>query len=134
MIQGLMALVGSWLLAGISRQGLLVWGLLHDRRVPLRLRALPLLAVLYVLSPIDLIPDAWLGLGELDDLIVLFLALRALVGLAPQYLVQEHLARLAGGQAPARHRRPASVVDSTGRVVDDLPGRSRSSRSDSGER
>jgi uncharacterized membrane protein YkvA (DUF1232 family) len=125
-IQGLGALVGFWLLTGVTRRWRLVWALLRDRRVPLTLRALPILAVLYTLSPIDLLPDRFLGLGQLDDLLALFLALRALVGLAPRHLVMEHLARMRGEPAvDSRAGPPAKVVDSTGHVVEDGAGASR---------
>lgn len=123
MIQSLGALVGFWLLRSVIRRWRLVWALLRDRRVPLALRALPILALLYVASPIDLLPDRFLGLGQLDDLLALFLALRALVGLAPRHLVIEHLARLRGEPVVDGRAGPAAkVVDSTGHVVEDGAG------------
>ena len=68
--------------------------LLLDRRVPLGLRLLPVVALVYLLSPVDIIPD-FLGLrGRLDDLLVLVLAPVLLLGLSPARVVAEHLRRL----------------------------------------
>jgi len=90
------------LLGGLVRQIRLAWRLLTDGRVPTAVKLIPLLGVAYLLSPIDLIPDLMLpGLGELDDLGVLLLALKAFVDLAPQGIVREHLEKLAGTQPQA---------------------------------
>ncbi len=127
MIQSLGALVGFYLLTGAARRWRVAWALLRDRRVPLALRGLPVLALLYALSPIDLLPDRFLGLGQVDDLLVLFLALEALVRLAPRHLMLEHLGRPGGGRPMNGQASPAAkVVDSTGHVVEDGGGVSRS--------
>ena len=81
----------------LVRQGRLVWRLLQDRRVPGWLKLIPAAAVVYFLSPIDLLPDLMLpGLGELDDLAILFIALKTFVELAPPGVVREHLEQLMG--------------------------------------
>ena len=58
----------------------------------------PVLAALYVLSPVDLIPDFLIGLGQVDDLGVLGLLTLAAVALirrlAPRSVVEEHLAAM----------------------------------------
>ncbi len=75
-----------WLMAG--RLG---WGLLGDRRVPLYLKLIPLAAVAYFFSPYDLLPDLVIpGLGQVDDLLVIFLACRLFIMLAPEGVVREH--------------------------------------------
>jgi len=43
------------------------WQLLWDGRVPLSTKIIPVIVVLYILSPIDIIPDFIPGLGQLDD-------------------------------------------------------------------
>lgn len=68
----------------------LSWRLLRDPRVPLYIKAVPFLPLLYVLSPLDFIPDFIPILGQLDDLTILLLGLRAMEMLAPPELVQEH--------------------------------------------
>lgn len=58
----------------------LLAALIHDRRVPWSSRVLAALALAYLASPIDLIPDVIPVLGQLDDAVVtpglLTLALR----------------------------------------------------------
>lgn len=61
-----------------------IWRLMRDPRTPGWLKLLPLLALIYILSPIDLLPDLMIpGIGSLDDLLLLLLALRILLDLAP---------------------------------------------------
>jgi uncharacterized membrane protein YkvA (DUF1232 family) len=61
--------------------------LLRDPRIP-RARKLPLLvAVVYLAIPVDLVPDFIPVAGQLDDAIVVVLALRAL---ARRDLIEEH--------------------------------------------
>jgi uncharacterized membrane protein YkvA (DUF1232 family) len=47
------------------------------------LKAVPLLALLYVISPIDFVPDFIPGLGQLDDLGIILAALELFVRLCP---------------------------------------------------
>lgn len=47
--------------------------LLFRKETPLRARAIILFAILYLLSPFDLIPDWITGLGLLDDLTIVSL-------------------------------------------------------------
>ena len=84
-------------LGGLVRQARLVWLLLKDKRVPVWIKLIPAAALVYFISPIDLLPDLMLpGLGELDDLAIILIALRAFVDLAPAGVVREHLAALMG--------------------------------------
>ena len=53
-----------------------MWRLRHDPDVPLRAKAALLIAGLWVLSPIDLIPEFLPVVGPLDDIVVVALALR----------------------------------------------------------
>ena len=69
--------------------------LVRDGRVhPVARVGFPIL-VLYLLSPIDLIPDFIPVLGYLDDLLVLLLALWAFSKLVPEEIVLGH-ARVLG--------------------------------------
>ena len=69
----------------------LVYRLMTDNEVPLYLKLMPILAIAYVVSPIDFVPGSLFpGLGQLDDLTVLLLALRFFVGFVPPHLVEEH--------------------------------------------
>jgi uncharacterized membrane protein YkvA (DUF1232 family) len=56
------------------------WRMLRDPRVaPYAKVVLPILALVYLISPIDLIPDMILGLGQVDDIGVLALVAYFLV-------------------------------------------------------
>jgi uncharacterized membrane protein YkvA (DUF1232 family) len=82
------------ILAEIARQLRLIWRLLNDSRVPTWTKLLVPATLLYVISPIDFIPDVVLGLGQLDDLTVLLLGLWLFVDLCPKDIVRQHLEEL----------------------------------------
>lgn len=71
--------------------------LLKDRRVPLWPKLLLILVLAYVVVPVDLLPDFLAGLGQVDDLVVIFLGLKAFVRLCPQEVVREHVQAIAAG-------------------------------------
>jgi uncharacterized membrane protein YkvA (DUF1232 family) len=73
----------------------LYYRLFKDRRVPFHLKLILILALAYVVSPIDLIPD-WLlpFFGQLDDAIVLIAALRYFLNNCPAEVVKEHVERI----------------------------------------
>ena len=75
----------------------LFWRLLKDRRVPIRPKLLLVLLLAYIVAPIDLLPDILIGLGQVDDLLVLFFGLRAFVRLCPKEIVREHVQAIAAG-------------------------------------
>jgi uncharacterized membrane protein YkvA (DUF1232 family) len=82
---------------GAIKQGRLVWRLLRDGRVPSWTKMIPLVGLVYLLSPIDLIPDLMLpGLGQLDDLAVILLSLKLFIELCPPGVVKEYLGDLTG--------------------------------------
>ena len=69
----------------------LVGRLMLDGRVPLRLKLIIPAAVIYFISPIDLIPDFLPLRGRIDDILVALLALGLFVGMAPRDVVLEHI-------------------------------------------
>ncbi len=69
---------------------LLFRGLLRDRRVPLGSKLLLAGAVVYLASPIDLVPEFIPVAGPLDDAIVAALVLRRVVRAAGREVVREH--------------------------------------------
>lgn len=99
------------LFTSVLNQLRLVLKLMSDRRVPGLVKLLPIGAVLYLLSPIDLIPDVIVGLGQLDDLGVLILGINALINMAPQYVVQE-LRNEIGGAYQAHKTDSTDKTDS----------------------
>jgi uncharacterized membrane protein YkvA (DUF1232 family) len=90
-------------LSGLIGQVQLIYRLFQDDRVPTILKvAVPLGVALYFVMPLDLIPDFLPGLGQLDDIGVLLLAMNLFVNLAPQAVVAEHREALGySGPAPA---------------------------------
>src|SRR5947208_14753668 len=68
----------------------LVRRLIGDERVPRRRKIVLWLVVAYLAVPIDLVPDFIPVAGQLDDAIVLALALRSLVRGSGPTLVREH--------------------------------------------
>ncbi len=72
----------------------LAWALLRDPRVPIWLRALVPAVILYLLTPIDIIPDFLPVVGHLDDILVLLVAGGMLVRFVPRRVMEEQIARL----------------------------------------
>ena len=68
----------------------LLRGLLRDPRVPRGSKMLVGLAIVWVVSPIDLLPEFLPVIGPLDDVIVVALVLRHLVRRAGPEVVREH--------------------------------------------
>ncbi|RLE13061.1 MAG: hypothetical protein DRJ28_08025 [Actinobacteria bacterium] len=64
--------------------------LLRDRRVPMRRKALIGAVLAYVISPVDLIPDFVVGIGRLDDLVLVSLAVDHLMSGAEENIVRMH--------------------------------------------
>jgi uncharacterized membrane protein YkvA (DUF1232 family) len=102
-------------IAEFLERGRLVLRLMQDERVPTWLKiGVPLFVALYFLSPIDIIPDFILGLGQLDDIGVILLGMALFIRLAPQLVVDEHRHRLkqqTGGPSAGTptHRMPPST-------------------------
>jgi len=106
-------------LGNVVRQARLAWHLLRDGRVPAWVKLIPVGAVVYLISPIDLIPDfVFPGLGELDDLAVLLLSVKALVDLSPPEVVRQHLDQIIG-----RRRRQESGAEPASEATIDAPYR-----------
>lgn len=114
----LLFLFAPRLLPRIIRFVRLIWRLTFDKRVPLALRVLLPLAILYVLSPVDFIRDRVPVIGRFDDLIVLVLAVLLLTKLAPRHVVDEHLGRPRASNRP-EDRDPSKVVDGSAKLIDD---------------
>lgn len=98
--------IGRWRYVRLARLVLrlptyarLVWGLLRDPRVPVSLKALLVGALVYVVSPLDMIPDAVPVLGQADDLTVVLLVLDLFIRNAPAAVRDEHLRRAREGTA-----------------------------------
>ena len=64
--------------------------LMRDPRVPIRRKAFIGAVLAYVVSPIDLIPDFVVGLGRLDDIVLVSLAVDHLMQGASEQVILEH--------------------------------------------
>lgn len=109
-------------IANLIREIQLAWLLLRDARVPLYAKILPaLLVVIYVLFPIDVLPDPILGLGQLDDLGVLFLGLAIFRALVPGHILEEYSGKVSRGKAnpPRSTQTGEDYIDAEYRVLHD---------------
>lgn len=88
------------MIQGLLNQVQLTWRLMFDARVPAWQKAIVIVPIVYVLSPFDFIPDFILGLGQLDDITLVFAAMRLFESVVPEAIVQEHRAGL--NNAPAQ--------------------------------
>lgn len=68
----------------------LIWRLARDPRVPARSKATLFLLGGYLVSPVDLIPDALPGIGQLDDLVLVAFALDQILNRVPEEIVKQH--------------------------------------------
>lgn len=104
----------------IVRNARLVWRLLKDPRVPLLTKLiLPSVVALYVLSPIDMMPDVLPLLGQLDDIAVLLAGFAIFTELCPREIVEEHRAALLREATKGRPRVPeGETVDAEYRVIE----------------
>ena len=68
----------------------LLYRLFRDSRVPLAEKAFVMGAIVYVISPLDLIPDVIPFIGQVDDLYLVALTMIRLLGRAPVEALEEH--------------------------------------------
>lgn len=82
--------------------------MLKDSRVPTAEKALFLGAIVYVVSPLDFIPDVFPFIGQVDDLYVVALTLLRLINRTDESIVREHW--LGGGDIVALADSIASIA------------------------
>jgi uncharacterized membrane protein YkvA (DUF1232 family) len=73
----------------------LYWRLFRDRRVGWLPKALLVLIAVYLVSPLDVLPDLVPLVGAMDDLAVGIGGLWLFVQLCPPAVVREHVQRIA---------------------------------------
>lgn len=69
---------------------MLLGRLLKDSRVPVAEKALFAAAIVYVISPLDFIPDVFPFIGQVDDLYVVALSLLRLINRTDASVVRQH--------------------------------------------
>lgn len=82
----------------------LVFYLLKDREVPIYLKIIPFVGILYALFPLDVIADFVPVLGQLDDLTLLLIGAKVFIEVAPPQVVARYIAQMRG--------------DATGRIIE----------------
>jgi uncharacterized membrane protein YkvA (DUF1232 family) len=98
-----MAIRSNWLsrpntMRSMFEQLKLAMRLLRDPRVPMALKIIPGLGAAYILSPIDIIPDFFPAIGQLDDLAVMVFALEFFIRLCPSPAQLHHREAIAQGR------------------------------------
>ncbi|MBC8172164.1 MAG: DUF1232 domain-containing protein [Anaerolineae bacterium] len=84
----------------------LTWRLLRDARIPLWKKLIPFMGLLYVVMPIDIIPDFLVVVGQLDDLGIMLFSMQMFEKSIDPLIVEEHRAALEG-------RAPENLVITT---------------------
>ena len=78
--------------------GQIAWRLYTDPRVSMLLKvAVPVVALVYFLMPIDLLPDFIPVIGQLDEVAIALLLIRMFVAMAPTDIVAEYRNKATGG-------------------------------------
>jgi uncharacterized membrane protein YkvA (DUF1232 family) len=65
-----------------------------DRRVPLYLKAFCWCGLVYIFSPLDIMPELFTGVGLLDDIIVALIIMQSFLEFSPPAVLEEHCAKL----------------------------------------
>ena len=114
------------ILAEIIKNIKLIWRLLNDGRISPWLKMIIPVTLLYLLFPVDIVPDFAPGLGQLDDIAVILLGLKFFVEMCPEEIVRQHLDELASVVSPWRvveedetpEAEPSHYIEAPYQVVD----------------
>jgi uncharacterized membrane protein YkvA (DUF1232 family) len=99
------------LLRTLAARSRLAWRLVREPTVPMWLKAALALPLLYVASPVDVLPDFLPVLGQLDDLGVILFGLELFVRYCQPEVVAFHRNAIEAG-------RPYSPIPGNGVVID----------------
>ncbi len=109
----------------LIQQAKLAYNLILDPRVHPVTKLIPVVALGYLLLPIDIAPDVIPLLGQVDDAAVLMIGLRMFFEFAPPGVVEEHLKRLVEkvgrGEWTVVDPDKPGASSAGGEVVDDGP-------------
>ena len=78
----------------VWQQARLVYYLLRDPEVPFYLKLVPFAAVIYLLWPVDILPDFAPVLGQLDDLTALLVSSKVFIEMAPPHIVTRYMEQI----------------------------------------
>lgn len=96
------------LLATFRKELLLGWTLLRDPRTPLLSRLVLGLALIYIISPIDLVVDFIPVLGWIDDGVIAWLLLQLALRFLPPELLAALRSKVQARATAAGRRGPAA--------------------------
>ena len=68
----------------------LAWMLIKDERVPLWQKAIPFLPLVYILSPMNLISFALPVIGQIDDALLIMLAVELMERVVDEKIIAEY--------------------------------------------
>jgi uncharacterized membrane protein YkvA (DUF1232 family) len=88
----------------------LAGALFADDRIPIAPRIIALALVLYIASPIDLLPDFIPVIGYFDDILIVIVGAGLLLRSVPRYILEEHVGRYEEKQ----EHRPAELPSGRG--------------------
>lgn len=89
----------------------LSYALFMDPRVPVLPKMIPIGIIIYLLTPIDIVPDFLIGLGQLDDVVIVLAGLEFFERNVPRHIATEHRQRLLKEQAEKDdQRRPQQEI------------------------
>lgn len=114
-------------LASVIRNARLMWRLLRDPGVSPWLKMILPATLLYLLFPIDFIPDPALGLGQLDDVAIILLGVKLFIELCPQEIVRHHLREMSSvsgsyrvvDEEPSQEPSPSGYIEAPHRVIEE---------------
>ena len=88
--------------------------MIQDGRVPTYVKAVPFLLLIYLTSPIDIIPHVIPVLGYLDDVVITLLAFMLILKLTSVHVVEDLVqqAREANNTHPSIHVEQPQLVQS----------------------
>ena len=75
-------------MTGIPR---LMFKLMLDRRIPIRTKLIPVAALIYLVSPFDIVHDMIPALGRIDDLLAIVFGILLFLVASPYDVVVEHI-------------------------------------------
>ncbi len=110
-IKVIMKWIESW---GKSRQ--LWWRLFTSNQVSVWAKIIPILSLIYWLSPFEFAIIPFIGLTPLDDLAVIYFGLKLFVELCPSDLVHQIRDELTYGSTTGD---PGKVIDAPYQILDD---------------
>ncbi|QPC80504.1 DUF1232 domain-containing protein [Phototrophicus methaneseepsis] len=73
----------------------LTWALLRDDRVPKWQKAIPFLPLIYILSPLNFLTFAIPFVGQIDEVVLMLLAMKAMERAVDQKILAEYQKKLA---------------------------------------